>query len=143
MAGKTGKAFWFSTDNGDFITSKYYYNDYPDWARRWNGQRQAEKYAGTEWELSSDISSYLLAGQDDRPYEMDLKGYGRTFPHRFGEAGNKLLFTQIVVSSICRSAFPEWMRSTTSSGRRALKTKKSYAVSIAPWQICSHLSTKP
>jgi predicted AlkP superfamily pyrophosphatase or phosphodiesterase len=100
MAGQTGKAFWFSTDNGDFITSKYYYDDYPAWARRWNGQRTAEQYAGTEWELSSERSTYLLAGQDDRPYEMDLKGYGRTFPHRFGEAGNKLLYTQLLVSSI-------------------------------------------
>lgn len=66
----------------------------------WNGQRHAEQYAGTEWVLSSEISSYLLAKQDDRPYEMDLKGYGRTFPHRFGEAGNKLLYTQIVASPI-------------------------------------------
>lgn len=100
MAGQVGKAFWFSTDNGDFITSKYYYNDYPAWAHLWNGQRKAEQYAGTEWKLSSETSAYLLAKQDDRPYEMDLKGYGRTFPHRFGEAGNKLLFTQIVASPI-------------------------------------------
>ena len=100
MAGQTGKAFWFSTDNGDFVTSSYYYDDYPDWARRWNGQRKSEKYAGTEWELSSERSTYLLAGQDDRPYEADLKGYGRTFPHRFGEAGNKLLYTQILVSPV-------------------------------------------
>lgn len=41
-----------------------------------------------------------MAGQDDRPYELDLKGFGRTFPHRFGEAGNQLLFTQIVASPI-------------------------------------------
>jgi predicted AlkP superfamily pyrophosphatase or phosphodiesterase len=100
MAGQTGKAFWFSTDNGDFITSSYYYDDYPDWARRWNGQRKPEKYAGTEWALSSEISTYLLAGQDDRPYEMDLKGYGRTFPHRFGEVGSKLFFTQLLASPI-------------------------------------------
>jgi len=100
MAGQTGKAFWFSTDNGDFITSSYYYDNYPDWARRWNEQRKPEKYAGTEWALSSDTSTYLLAGQDDRPYEMDLKGYGRTFPHRFGETGNKLLFTQLLASPI-------------------------------------------
>jgi predicted AlkP superfamily pyrophosphatase or phosphodiesterase len=100
MAGQTGKAFWFSTDNGDFITSSYYYDSYPDWARRWNEQRKSEKYAGTKWELSSEKSSYLLAQQDDRSYEMDLKGYGRTFPHRFGEAGNKLLFTQIVASPV-------------------------------------------
>ena len=53
MAGQTGKAFWFSTDNGDFITSRYYYDAYPDWARRWNSQRNSEKYAGTEWALSS------------------------------------------------------------------------------------------
>jgi predicted AlkP superfamily pyrophosphatase or phosphodiesterase len=100
MAGKTGKAFWYSTDTGDFITSKYYYDEYPDWVQNWNGQRQAEKYAGTKWQLSSETSTYLLADQDDRPYEMDLKGYGRTFPHRFGEAGNKLLFTQLMASPI-------------------------------------------
>jgi len=100
MAGQVGKAFWFSTDNGDFITSKYYYDRYPDWVQGWNDQRQAEKYAGTEWQLSDDINKYLLGGQDDRPYEVDLEGYGRTFPHRFGEADSKLLFTQILVSSI-------------------------------------------
>lgn len=100
MAGQTGKAFWFSTDNGDFITSRWYYDAYPEWASRWNGQRKAEEYAGTEWALSSDKSTYLLAGQDDRPYEADLKGYGRTFPHRFGEAGSKLLYTQLIVSPV-------------------------------------------
>ena len=100
MAGQTGKAFWFSTDNGDFITSRWYYDAYPEWASSWNGQRKAEEYAGTEWVLSSDKSTYLLAGQDDRPYEADLKGYGRTFPHRFGEAGNKLLNTQLLVSPV-------------------------------------------
>ena len=100
MAGKTGKAFWYSTDNGDFVTSRYYYDDYPAWASSWNEQRKAEKYAGSEWTLSSDKSSYLLADQDERPYEADLKGYGRTFPHRFGEAGNKLLYTQLIVSPV-------------------------------------------
>jgi predicted AlkP superfamily pyrophosphatase or phosphodiesterase len=100
MAGKTGKSFWYSTDNGDFVTSRYYYDDYPAWVSSWNDQRKAEKYAGSEWVLLSDKSSYLLAGQDDRPYEADLKGYGRTFPHRFGEAGSKLLFTQLAVSPV-------------------------------------------
>ena len=100
MAGQTGKSFWFSTDNGDFITSSYYYDSYPDWVQRWNGHRKAEKYAGTEWKLSQERSTYLLAGQDNRPYEADLKGYGRTFPHRFGEADNKLFFTQLAASPI-------------------------------------------
>jgi hypothetical protein len=33
MAGHAGKAFWFSTNTGDFVTSTYYYNTYPDWVR--------------------------------------------------------------------------------------------------------------
>jgi predicted AlkP superfamily pyrophosphatase or phosphodiesterase len=100
MAGQTGKAFWYSTDNGDFVTSRYYYADYPAWASDWNELRKADSYAGSAWKLLSDKSNYLLAEQDDRPYEVDLKGYGRTFPHRFGEADSKLLFTQLVVSPV-------------------------------------------
>jgi len=98
LAGKGGKAFWMSTDSGDFVTSAWYFNTYPEWAAQWNAERKASDYAGTEWGLLNDKESYLLAGQDDRPYETDLGGFARTFPHRFGEAGNKLLYTQVVAS---------------------------------------------
>jgi predicted AlkP superfamily pyrophosphatase or phosphodiesterase len=100
MAGHVGKAFWYSTDNGDFITSHYYYDKYPNWVKAWNVQRKAEKYSGGEWVLSADKSSYLLAEQDDRPYEADLKGYGRVFPHQFGGDNSKLLYTQLMVSPV-------------------------------------------
>lgn len=98
MAGKGGKAFWMSTDSGDFVTSAWYYDVYPDWVGHWNAARKASRYAGTEWRLLHDKDSYLLASRDDRPYETDLRGFGRTFPHRFGEAGNRLLYTQVVAS---------------------------------------------
>jgi len=98
LAGKGGKAFWMSTDSGDFVTSAWYYVAYPEWVAQWNAERKASAHAGTTWELLNDKESYLLAAQDDRPYETDLRGFGRTFPHHFGEAGNKLLYTQVVVS---------------------------------------------
>jgi predicted AlkP superfamily pyrophosphatase or phosphodiesterase len=100
LAGKNGKAFWMSTDSGDFVTSEYYYQSYPRWAADWNAQRKAEAMAGKSWELLNAKDSYLLAHQDDRPYETDLRGYGRTFPHPFGDAGNKLLYTKVVVSPV-------------------------------------------
>jgi hypothetical protein len=100
MAGQVGKAFWYSTNTGDFVTSTYYYDAYPDWAARWNARRQAEGYAGKSWLLLNDASTYLLAAQDDRPYEVDLKGYGRVFPHPFGPADDKLFFTRIIVSPV-------------------------------------------
>ncbi len=100
MAGHTGKAFWYSTNSGDFVTSTYYYDAYPGWVSDWNSQRKAEGYTGQSWSLLNDASSYLLAGQDDRPYEADLKGYGRVFPHPYGEVDDSLFFTRLFVSPV-------------------------------------------
>jgi len=139
MAGQTGKAFWYSTDNGDFITSRYYYDTYPDWAARWNAKRKAKQYAGTEWELSADKSTYLLAGQDDRPYEADLKGYGRTFPHRFGEAGSKLLYTQLLVSPIGDQLLLDFAKTLISSEQLGVNTVPDYlSISFSSVDATNH-----
>ena len=98
LAGKAGKAFWLSTNSGDFITSTYYYENYPDWVTQWNEQRKAEGLAKKQWVLLNDKDTYLLAHQDDRPYETDLRGYGRVFPHQFGDVDDKLLYTQVITS---------------------------------------------
>jgi len=100
MAGQVGKAFWYSTNAGDFVSSTYYYDTYPDWVSNWNALRKAEGHAGKSWTLLNDVSRYVLAAQDDRPYELDLQGYGRVFPHPFGEADNKLFATRILVSPV-------------------------------------------
>ena len=98
MAGKNGTAYWYSTNNGDFQSSKYYMDKYPNWVEAWNKKRLAEKMAGQEWSLLHDASQYKLAHQDDRPYEVDLKGYGRTFPHPYGPSQHPLFFTRVIVS---------------------------------------------
>jgi len=100
MAGHAGKAFWYSTDSGDFVTSSYYYDAYPDWAARWNARRHGESQADGTWALLKDASTYLLGASDDRPFETDLKGYGRVFPHPFGTPGDRLFFTRLLVSPV-------------------------------------------
>lgn len=102
LAGHSGKAFWFSTNTGDFVTSRYYYyyESYPDWAKNWNRQDLAQDYAGQNWKLLNKASTYLFADRDDRPYEMDLKGYGRVFPHPFGEADHPLFNTPLLISPV-------------------------------------------
>jgi predicted AlkP superfamily pyrophosphatase or phosphodiesterase len=100
MAGHVGKAFWYSTDSGDMVTSNYYYEAYPEWVVEWNARRQAETHAGGAWTLLNETSSYLLAASDDRPYETDLRGYGRVFPHPFGKLGDPLFFTRLFVSPV-------------------------------------------
>ena len=98
MAGKTGTAYWYSTNTGDFQSSSYYMESYPAWVKTWNGQRHAEALGGEQWELLLDSSRYLFRDRDDRPYEVDLKGYGKTFPHNFGPVTHPLFFTRVLVS---------------------------------------------
>ena len=81
--GHAGKAFWFSKSNGAFVTSTYYYKDYPEWVKKWNAQKLADRYKETSWELMYDASTYMFGKMDDRPYEQDYFGMGRTFPHPF------------------------------------------------------------
>jgi predicted AlkP superfamily pyrophosphatase or phosphodiesterase len=100
MGGHAGKAFWYSSDTGDYVTSSYYYDTYPDWVVKWNAKRLAASNAGKKWSLLNKPSSYLLAKFDDRPYETDLKGYGRTFPHPFGKADSKLFNTLLFISPV-------------------------------------------
>jgi len=90
LAGHTGKAFWFSKAKGEFITSSYYYEDYPEWVERWNAQQlPAISYGGKSWELLLDRTAYLFGDEDDNPWEMDLAGFGRTFPHKYGDPKGK------------------------------------------------------
>ena len=98
MAGHTGKAFWFSKKSGEFITSSFYYDQYPEWVADWNSGKPADKYAGTSWNLLHDQSTYLFGKADDRPYETALPGYGRTFPHPFGSREGKYFTTLLTIS---------------------------------------------
>ena len=100
MAGHAGKAFWMSVDSGAFETSTFYYDSYPDWVVPWNAQRPADAAIGKEWTLEDAIETYLLADNDDRPFETDLKGFGRTFPHPYGAPEDGLYYTQVLLTPL-------------------------------------------
>jgi predicted AlkP superfamily pyrophosphatase or phosphodiesterase len=83
--GHAGKAFWYSKSSGKFVTSSYYYESYPSWAKAWNDASPVEAYRGKSWELLHEKSSYEAAARDDRPQEAAAIGMGRVFPHPFGD----------------------------------------------------------
>jgi len=98
MAGHTGKAFWFSKASGEFVTSNYYYEQYPEWVTQWNQQKKPYRYADQNWELMHDRSTYLFGDADDKPWETGLPGFGRTFPHAYGPADNGYFTTFLTLS---------------------------------------------
>jgi predicted AlkP superfamily pyrophosphatase or phosphodiesterase len=82
--GHAGKAFWFSKSSGEFVTSTYYYDDYPAWVKQWNAAKPADAYRHQSWDLLHDRATYVHGEMDDRPYEADFEPLGRTFPHPLG-----------------------------------------------------------
>jgi len=100
MAGHAGKAFWFSKASGEFVTTSYYYDSYPEWVTLWNAKKLAASYSGKSWNLLLKQNQYLFGDADDRPWETDLAGYGRTFPHSFGEAEGTYFTTLLTISPV-------------------------------------------
>ncbi|WP_417672101.1 alkaline phosphatase family protein [Roseibium sp.] len=93
MAGHTGTAYWFSKSDASFISSTYYMDDYPAWVREWNAAGHVSAYAGTSWTLADSGESYRFADADDMEWETDFPGFGRAFPHPYGEAEGDRFFT--------------------------------------------------
>ncbi|MFD0858279.1 alkaline phosphatase family protein [Roseovarius aquimarinus] len=98
MAGHAGKAFWFSKSAGRFVTSRYYYESYPDWVDAWNAKGLPQSFGGQSWELLSARETYLFGDRDDQMWEPDIGGFGRTFPHPMGAADSKFFTTLLTVS---------------------------------------------
>ncbi|MEM8884718.1 MAG: alkaline phosphatase family protein [Planctomycetota bacterium] len=97
LAGHGGKAYWYSVASGDFVTSRYYVEAYPEWVKAWNAKRPALAFEGKTWELLDARKTYLFRERDDRPYERDIQGFGRTFPHPYGPASAPTYFTRLAV----------------------------------------------
>jgi predicted AlkP superfamily pyrophosphatase or phosphodiesterase len=95
--GHAGKAFWYCRASGSFISSTYYYKDYPDWVNNWNAAMKADKYRNIEWSLLHDLSTYIFAGDDDRPFEVDFLGLGTTFPHKI-KSDSKTFYASLVAT---------------------------------------------
>ena len=98
LAGRSGKAFWFSKAAGEFVSSSYYYDAYPEWVSNWNQAGKVDAYSNRAWTLVNAPASYQRINEDDSPWETDFPGYGRTFPHPWGERSSKYFTTLLTVS---------------------------------------------
>ena len=78
-------AYWFSTDNGNMMSSAYYFNQPPEWVTRFNERHMADKFFAAHWDrLLPDENEYVKrAGKDDVPWENLDKSSNDTnyFPH--------------------------------------------------------------
>ena len=102
FAGQYGKAFWFSKASAEFVTSSYYYQQYPDWVNRWNQSNPTKKYHNTQWTQSFPPNSYVHK-EENQPsfnsdYKTDVAGFSTRFPHPYGPSDDKYFTTKLTLS---------------------------------------------
>jgi len=81
-AGKTGTAYWYSSQSGRFVTSSYYRQDYPAWWQQFHRDNAQNKWFTREWTRSSQAEAFPFAVPDGRDWRLDYKGLGTRFPFK-------------------------------------------------------------
>ncbi|MGA1871743.1 MAG: alkaline phosphatase family protein [bacterium] len=81
LGGHLGQTYWLNGSSGEMTSSTYYTKDkgLPSWVKSWNKKKIADSFFNKTWDRSLPVSAY--AAPDDAPYEGDVKGLGKTFPH--------------------------------------------------------------
>ena len=81
---RASAAYWYSTSNGNMLSSSYYFKDPPDWVTRFNKRKIPDTWFGARWDRLLPEPEYLKrAGKDDVPWENIDKSAHDTnfFPH--------------------------------------------------------------
>lgn len=90
-AGHRGKAFWLSSVNGGFISSRYYYEALPAWVQAWNDRKLFQRYRAKGWERLRPLDTYVNAASAANEFAHPKADIGRTFPHSLDLPDAKLL----------------------------------------------------
>jgi len=138
--GHAGKAFWYSTSSGKFVTSTYYYGDYPEWVKQWNSAMPADRYKGKTWDLLHERSSYVAGDMDDRPYEADFGELGRTFPHALGDGSSKYFYLTLKLTPIGDALTLDFAKTLIEKEKVGQKDATDYlAISFSSTDYVGHL----
>lgn len=79
--GRLGKAFWYDSDSGQFLSSDYYYDALPGWVSDFNASPRKDRYRGRSWTLEDPLETYVFGQQDARQQERSYADLGISFPH--------------------------------------------------------------
>ncbi|MBI3003934.1 MAG: alkaline phosphatase family protein [Ignavibacteriales bacterium] len=83
MGGKRpNHAFWYDRKTGHMVTSTYYTQTIPDWAKKFNDGNWVEKNLPGSWWKLRPVGDYEMNGPDELQGEM-IWGMSSSFPHQF------------------------------------------------------------
>ena len=83
-------AYWFDSKTGNWVTSTFYVDDLPQWAKDYNNKKMPAEYLKKGWQTLYPIEQYTQSSPDDVPWEGKLSGAAKpVFPYELaGSAGD-------------------------------------------------------
>jgi predicted AlkP superfamily pyrophosphatase or phosphodiesterase len=81
LAGKTGTAYMYMAQTGQFASSTYYMKEHPAWVEAWNAAKPADRYFHAAWKPLLDDAAYGRSLPDGQAWY----GRGGALPKTIGE----------------------------------------------------------
>ncbi len=67
-------AFWYNSEDGNFVTSSYYSNNLPNWLLEFNNKKLSDSLLTLSWTPLLSISKYKNSQIDEAKFEKTYKG---------------------------------------------------------------------
>lgn len=72
-------AYWYDSNTGNLVSSTYYFNDLPEWVKKFNREQRPDRFFGKRWEKLLPELAYRFSAADDASYEK--ASMGNKFPY--------------------------------------------------------------
>lgn len=83
--GKTGTAYMYMSQSGQFASTTHYMKDHPAWVRAFNDARPADRWFHAEWKALLPETAYARSLPDNQPWYAK----GGALPAKIGAASTK------------------------------------------------------
>jgi len=82
-AGQSANAaYWYDASTGNWVSSTYYMNELPSWAKSFNDKKIPDSLFNLGWNTLYPTNTYILSDEDDKNYEGKSSADSKpVFPH--------------------------------------------------------------
>jgi len=141
LGGHYGTAYFFHSGSGQFISTTHYLKDYPDWWRAFYEAAPQNQWAGQVWDLLLDREAYAKSVLQERPFHVDYRGMGKSFPHPLGNQPGSDYYSALSHSPFGNSYTLEFARAAIEGeqlGRNEYQVPDLLAISLSPQDYANH-----
>jgi predicted AlkP superfamily pyrophosphatase or phosphodiesterase len=142
LAGKTGTAYMYMENSGNFASSTYYMTSHPAWVQRYQATRPQDRYYGKSWTpLLADAAYADDAGDEFYPAKV---GVSNSFPFSYYSESGKLdadYFNRLKTGPFLDELTLEFARAAVDGeglGKNAAGTPDLLGVSLSAHDYVNH-----